>query len=132
MSLKDIEIPKIITTSNFTFSKDFFAPALSKSVRYDRGVGYFTSGWIKNNMHGLIQFIENGGIARWITSPMLSEKDTAALTKGVEAHENPALHEILQEQTKDILTTIESDLLLALAWLVADRTKANIQLKKAS
>lgn len=121
MSLKEIKIPKIITTSNFTFSKDFFAPALSKSIRYDRGVGYFTSGWIKNNMHGLIQFIENGGIARWITSPILLAKDIEALAKGVEAQENPALYEILQDQVQDIVATIESDLLLTLAWLVADK-----------
>jgi hypothetical protein len=42
---------------------------------YYRGVGYFSSGWIKQNADGLFSFIEKGGSIKWITSPILSEED---------------------------------------------------------
>ena len=121
MSLKDIPIPTVLDTSKFTFSTDFVTPVLSQSIRYDRGVGYFTSGWIKKNIKGIVTFIENGGIARWITSPILTESDVKALTKGAEALRNPTLHEMLRIQVTDLTQTLNKDLLLALAWLVADR-----------
>lgn len=121
MSLTEISIPRVIHTSKFTFSTDFIIPALKNSIRYDRGVGYFTSGWIKNNIKGIIPFIENGGIARWITSPILTQTDTEALKKGTEAQINKGLYDLLYAQTENLLEAIEKDVLLALAWLVADR-----------
>lgn len=121
MSLKDIHIPSVLVTSTHTFSTEFVSPALAQSIRYDRGVGYFTSGWIKNNTKGLIPFIENGGIARMLTSPILLESDFEALAKGAEALDNAVLHDLLKKQVKDLADTLNKDILLALAWLVADR-----------
>jgi len=50
-------------------------PLLQLSVNYDRGVGFFTSGWLKEAAKGLLSFVKNQGKARIITSPNLSEKD---------------------------------------------------------
>ena len=78
-SIKDLDIPIILNTSKNDLIEDFFKPLLSNSIIYDRGVGYFSSGWLRVNAIGMSTFAENGGHARWITSPILDERDWEAL-----------------------------------------------------
>ena len=47
-SLSDLNILPLMDTSTHDLSTDFFTPLLSNSIRYDRGVGYFSSGWLAN------------------------------------------------------------------------------------
>ena len=74
-SMRDLNLPKLMTTSTHDLTEDFFVPLLSVANRYDRGVGYFSSGWLRNNASGLTRFAEQGGVARWIVSPILSTGD---------------------------------------------------------
>ena len=46
MSLRTSAFPLLLNTSDHDLIRDFFAPALAQAVRYDRGVGYFSSGWL--------------------------------------------------------------------------------------
>jgi superfamily II DNA or RNA helicase len=121
MSLTQLHLPEVMNTSYYVLSKDFFIPVLKHSIRYDRGVGFFTSGWIKATAQGLVSFIESGGVARWITSPMLNEQDAKALAKGVAAWEDEKIFELLVSEVDNLTEVIERDLLLALAWMVADQ-----------
>lgn len=70
-SLRDINLPASIDTSRHDLTRGFFAPLLSCATRYDRGVGFFSSGWLKINASGMAAFAANQGRARWITSPIL-------------------------------------------------------------
>ena len=63
MSLKNIHLPATMDTSSADTAVDFYAPALSVSVRYDRGVGFFSSGWLRVAAQGLLPFAANGGQA---------------------------------------------------------------------
>ena len=74
-NLKNHSWLSVYTTSDCNFHKDFFLPAFKLSTKYDRGVGYFTSSWIKNAAEGIAYFAKNGGRARWITSPILNKED---------------------------------------------------------
>lgn len=74
-SLKDHGWLSVYTTSDCNFHKEFFLPAFKLSTSYDRGVGYFTSSWIRNAAEGIAFFAKNGGRARWITSPILNKED---------------------------------------------------------
>jgi hypothetical protein len=69
-----------ITTSSHDIVEDFFIPALKCSIKYDRGVGFFSSGWFRIASKGMVQFAANGGYARWVTSPILNEKYQLILT----------------------------------------------------
>ncbi|MFP4146336.1 MAG: hypothetical protein ACLFSI_01305 [Halorhodospira sp.] len=40
---------------------DFYIPALSRSVQYDRVAGYFSSSSLAAASQGFTRFIENGG-----------------------------------------------------------------------
>ena len=84
-------------TSTHDLTRDFFVPMLSNSVRYDRGVGYFSSGWLRMNSRGMVDFANNGGRARWVTSPILDEADWKALQAGNDARSDPLLHRALEE-----------------------------------
>jgi hypothetical protein len=41
MSLKGLQLPTVIDTSSADMAADFYVPALSVSVRYDRGSKLF-------------------------------------------------------------------------------------------
>lgn len=75
-------LPKILDTSSADIIEDFFVPVLARAARYDRGVGFFSSGWLRIAARGMVQFATNGGRGRWVTSPILSEADWEALQSG--------------------------------------------------
>lgn len=107
-------------TSSHDLSREFFVPMLSNSVRYDRGVGYFSSGWLRMNSRGMVEFANNKGRARWVTSPILDEADWKALQAGNNARSDPVLHKALERSISNLISTLEKDTLSALAWMVAD------------
>lgn len=120
MSLKKYIFSTIIDTSENDITHDFLEPALSSSVLYDRGVGFFSSGWLTMIIDGISRFAENNGRARIITSPILDESDWGALLAGTEARADEILRESLERSIADIRTSLSQDVRIALAWLVAD------------
>lgn len=99
---------------------DFISPALSMSKRYDRGVGFFSSGWLRMIAQGMVQFAKNEGRARIITSPVLEEADWQALQVGDAARNDILLYSALVQNIRDLAQRLEKDTLSALAWMVAD------------
>jgi superfamily II DNA or RNA helicase len=77
--LKDINFKIFYNTSVDNISKEFFYPCLENSIEYKRGVGYFTSGWLSQNSKGLARFIQNGGKAKYIISPIIDKEDLESL-----------------------------------------------------
>lgn len=107
--------PVALNTSGADLTRDFFTPALSRAVRYDRAVGYFSSGWLRTNAKGMLGFAANGGRGRWVTSPILAEADWEALQSGDAARRNPALRKTLERNISDLEETLEKDTMSALA-----------------
>src|SRR5687767_2427167 len=120
MSLNDHAFPSYLDTSRADIVREFFAPALVTSTYYDRGVGYFSSGWLRINAAGMAAFAANGGRARWITSPILSNDDWQAMLKGDRARRDVALRHALEQNLDELEHTLETETLSALAWLIAD------------
>jgi superfamily II DNA or RNA helicase len=120
MSLRDAFPARTIDTSSHDIVRDFFMPMLQNAMRYDRGVGYFSSGWLQENAKGMVEFAGKGGRARWITSPNLSESDWESLRKGEQARRDEMLRETLGQNIDDLEQSLNQDTLSALAWMVAD------------
>ena len=120
VSLADHTWPVFLNSSDTNLLADFFGPALSSSVNYDRAVGYFSSGWLRMAADGMIRFAANGGQARWVTSPILDERDWEALLSGDNARRDPALRKAIEEDVADLAEALEKETLSALAWMVAD------------
>jgi len=120
MLLTDLTAPVTIDTSVHHLMAEFFVPALTASIRYDRGVGYFSSGWLRIAAQGMVQFAANGGRARWVTSPILSEADWEALRMGDQARPAPILRLAMAKNIKELAEALATDTLSAMAWMVAD------------
>jgi superfamily II DNA or RNA helicase len=118
--LSTISFPPILDTSSGDIIRDFFNPALAASTRYDRGVGFFSAAWLRLAAQGMTTFAANGGYARWVTSPILSEDDWHALQDGSAARQDETLRLAMEENIHDLRKTLQEETLSALAWLVAD------------
>ena len=118
--LRTVVFPESLDTSRDNIVESLYVPGLSNSVCYDRGVGYFTSGWMKQAAKGLVPFASNGGKMRLITSPYLSSSDWSAVKQGHDARENPELHRALNAAIDDLAAAAVQTPLDVLSWMVAD------------
>lgn len=107
-------------TSSHDLVGEFFEPLLARAVSYDRGVGFFSSSWLRMNARGMVAFARNGGRARWITSPILDLADWEALQLGDDARYDTVIRQALERAIGDLAVTIDQDVRTALAWMVAD------------
>lgn len=119
-SLREIRFPIDLDTSSFDVAEVLFNPGLASSVTYDRGVGFFSSGWLRNVAKGLSAFAERGGKVRLIASPILSAKDVAALKEGEDLKRNSAVLAALRVAIVDIEKSIHDRPLSVLSWMIAD------------
>ncbi|WEJ99484.1 MAG: DEAD/DEAH box helicase family protein [Candidatus Sphingomonas phytovorans] len=121
-NLKRLPTPLLLETSTDNIIRSFFEPALRASTSYDRGVGYFTSGWLRLASAGLDGFAENGGKARFLVSPHLSEDDWIAIRDGSEAKNDAILRDALLSVVEELKSLGDDPAVAMLAALVATGT----------
>ncbi|UOO96908.1 DEAD/DEAH box helicase family protein (plasmid) [Halococcus dombrowskii] len=119
-TFRHLDLPRVIDTADTEFVSEFYTPLLSRAVRYDRGAGFFSSSWIESAARGMADFAENGGVARWITSPILGEEDWEAFKEGMEAQSDEILKEHLEDQITDLRYDLEYHTRNTIAWMIAD------------
>lgn len=107
-------------TGNYNLAREFFIPLLSHAISYDRGVGYFSSDWLRVNAQGLAELAMRGGRARWVTSPLLSQEDIEIFSKIAELDEAPQYLSSLMQTVDELRTALENDTRNTMAWMVAD------------
>jgi superfamily II DNA or RNA helicase len=95
-------------------------PCLAESTTYFRGVGFFSSGWLRLAAHGLAELVRNGGHATFVVSPILEESDWEAIHLGSIARDNPIIKEVLERNISDLEKSLHEETRNTLAWLVAD------------
>ena len=120
MGLRELQTTPHFTTSTVQVLDQFYVPALKRSVSYDRGVGYFTSNWLRLAATGLAALAANGGKARIVASPKLDREDCAALNQGADARNDPMLRSALERTVATLEHDLAHDTLAALAWMIAD------------
>ncbi|HKZ82396.1 MAG TPA: helicase-related protein [Anaerolineae bacterium] len=99
---------------------NFYIPALSASVRYDRSAGFFSSTALAVAAAGVARLIQNGGRMRLLVGAALDEGDVEAITRG---HDLQArLTERLLEHFADPQDALLRQRLEVLAWMVAEGT----------
>ncbi|MGO1000109.1 DEAD/DEAH box helicase family protein [Lysobacter sp. CA196] len=118
--LRQLEPKPLFNTSTDEVEREFLIPALQRSLLYDRGVGFFSSAWLRRVSHGLIALASQAGKARIIASPILSPEDWAALRQGIDAQLDPKLHAELAKSVEDLAGDLPQDSVALLAWMVAD------------
>ncbi|MHC8441668.1 MAG: DEAD/DEAH box helicase family protein [Candidatus Eutrophobiaceae bacterium] len=118
--LKSLPFKPVYSSDKDNLIKDFYIPALSVSVRYDRAVGFFSSSMLSYAAQGIAALIENGGRMRLIFGGELDAQDSIALEKGY-ADKNliDKLGEEYREVIDDISTALLDVRMKALSWMVA-------------
>lgn len=95
---------------------DFYLPALRRSTRYDRAVGFFSSHALALIAPGLDDFVSGGGRMRVLASPKnLSPDDLKAVVAG--EGERQLQDSLAADLTGDV-TPSELDRLQLLTWMV--------------
>ena len=98
--------------------QDFYEPVLAKAVLYDRIAGFFTSTSLAVAARGMAQFIQNGGVMRLITSPILSSEDYSVIEKVVNNADDISATD-LGLDLDHIESTLLKDHVKALGWLLS-------------
>lgn len=120
-----MDYPKVkvcLDTSEDNLINELYTPCLKWAERFDRGVGYFTTGWLTYNVAGLSDFASRGGKMRLITSPILSTQDTDAII-GTEIQDGSVflrLEAALLDNVETLKQEMESDILNAFSWMLYD------------
>jgi superfamily II DNA or RNA helicase len=100
--------------------EEFYVPLLSRSKKYDRVAGYFTSQGLALAGRGLSEFIQGGGSMRLIVGAQLEQSDVDAIERGEDLAEvvarRLASHDLWTE-----LDDIEHHRLHVLAWLAREQ-----------
>lgn len=118
--LKDLNLQPVYDSEHYDLISDLQVPLLQQSKDYLRGVGFFTSGWLKLAAQGMSALVTGNGTARIVLSPILDQADWEALKFGETAKNDAVLKEILSRNIDDLAKTLENDTRNALSWMVAD------------
>ena len=120
-----MDYPKVkvcLDTSEDNLIDELYTPCLKWAERFDRGVGYFTTGWLTYNVAGLSDFASRGGQMRLITSTILSTEDTDAII-GAENQDGSAflrLEAALLENVEILKQEMEADIINTFSWMLYD------------
>jgi ERCC4-related helicase len=98
--------------------RDFYVPALSRSVRYERSSGFFSSTSLSIASRGVAHLIRNKGRMRLLVGAKLSEQDVKAIKKG---HDLAGL--VSQSMLAGIadLEKLIQNRIQGLTWMVAEK-----------
>jgi superfamily II DNA or RNA helicase len=118
--LRELPTPHKLETSTNDLLREFYVPALACSERYDRGVGFFTAGWLRMASAGLVAFAGNGGVARVVASPILYADEVEALRAAEVDRGSGVVERAMERSLDDLERSLESDTLAAIGWMVAD------------
>ncbi len=121
-----MEYPQVkvcLDTSEDNLIEELYQPCLLWAERFDRGVGYFTTGWITYNVAGLSDFASRNGKMRLVTSPILSNEDVDAIANSDknDATAYSRFENALLENVKVLEHEMEEDVLNAFSWMLYDR-----------
>lgn len=98
---------------------DFYIPALSRSILYQRSAGYFSTASLMVAARGIAHLIKNGGKMQLVVSPYFSEEDILAIEKGYKKK-----GEVIREALERQFSIPEEDFikrrLEAVSWMIAN------------
>ena len=118
--LRRISVKGVYKSDQDNILEDFYIPALSVAVAYDRAVGFFSASTISYAGQALSSFIQHGGKIRLILGAFADERDVAAVKRGLNLKE---ISDKIGLQFLEQIGGVSDDLFQhrfeALAWLVA-------------
>jgi len=120
VNLRNLSLKKAYSSDFDDILEDFYIPALTLSLEYQRLAGYFSSTSLAVAARGIMGIIKNGGAMKLIVSPRLSKDDLDAILSSRKDYE-----EIIENRLILELDQLEDEFIkdhvAALGWMVANK-----------
>lgn len=97
----------------------FYLPLLTRSLTYDRAVGYWSAAELQFAAQGTAHFLANGGRMRLIVGAQLIQKDVDAVLSGKPLDEVVA-ERLLADPDLEGTKIVQNEHLGVLAWMIAN------------
>lgn len=120
MTFADLELPLSIKSTRMDPVSAFFVPVLRRASHYDVAVGFFSTAWVKDAAEGIAQFACNGGLARWIISPILSAEDYSALRNATGVIDQQKVDELAIRSFGSLFRALQENTRTVFGWLIRD------------
>ena len=118
--LRDLDLKPVYSTDDDDLFQDFYVPALSQSLTYDRAVGFFSAGMISLASQGIAALVARGGSMRLVVGAALQSEETLAINEGYLRRQTAdKLAQSIDETVDSISDVLVRNRLEALAWLIA-------------
>jgi superfamily II DNA or RNA helicase len=118
--LRQLNLKSVYRSDDDSILADFYVPALSQSISYDRAVGYFSSSMLSYAAQGIGALIEKQGSMRLIVGGEITQEESDAILNGYD------LRSISERVGASFCKTIEQVVeelsyarLQALSWMIA-------------
>lgn len=119
MSFQELDIKNEYRSLLDSVAKDFYIPLLSKAIKYQRAVGFFSSSCLVEISKGISELAKNGGKIQLVASPYLSDEDIEAIKSGYAMRDQVVKDAVRREMTEG-KTPFEKARLNLLANLISD------------
>ena len=132
ITLKDLDLKIAYDSDEDDVLSDFYVPALSNAVKYQRLAGYFSSASLAVAAEGISSFLHNDGTMDLIMGAYITKKDVDAVNLGLDEKEkiDNAVNLFSEFATDDLLKLkdeIVTNHVKALAWMIA-KGRLNIKI----
>jgi superfamily II DNA or RNA helicase len=119
LSLRELNPKASYDSDEDDILNDFYIPALSRSVKYKRLAGFFSSTALAVSARGIYNFIMNNGMMELLVSAHLTKQDVEAIRLGLQSAVDAVTETALRDLGTFSVDFIE-DHVKALAWMVAN------------
>jgi len=128
MTLKEYEWKIRYRSDENNLLKDFYIPALERSILYQRAAGYFSTGSLVAAAKGIVRLIHNGGKMQLVVSPNFSEEDIKIIQKKGYIKREEIVSQALEREFQFSEESIIKRRIEAVSWMIA---KGDLDLKVA-
>ena len=119
LTLQDLSLKSSYESKTDELVQDFYIPALSCAVSYDRIAGFFSSWSLSIAAEGLAALICSGGHMRLLASPHLSESDAKIMAEATNGSKKFFENKLLNS-LESVSSEFERDHLQALGWMLSN------------
>jgi superfamily II DNA or RNA helicase len=117
MGLRDLVLKRKYDSDEDDVLRDFYIPALSRSTKYKRLAGFFSSTGLAVAARGIFALVENGGTMQLVAGARLRKSDVEAIKKGI-LDRDLAIGGRFLKELKEMKSEFVKDHVRLLAWMI--------------
>jgi superfamily II DNA or RNA helicase len=119
--LRQLNLKPVYRSDEDSLLADFYVPALSQSISYDRAVGYFSSSMLSYAAQGIGALIEKQGVMRLIVGGEITQEESDAILNGYDLRSlSERVGATFCKTIEQVVEELSFARLQALSWMIAN------------